>query len=175
MRARFMGDGQFGYSESGVHELLIRRGNHFVNRYSDMCLSLSEASKYNYNGQPLIQWPCSSNPSGGDGQVFSFWPQGNGYYNLRLNGTGRCVDVAGGSTENHAQLRQWDCGPGDWQEFDIVPIQGQSPWDAFIARHSGKCIDNTGPTKEAGTEIFQQYECNWTGGQQWRTDWVIFP
>jgi hypothetical protein len=175
MRARFMGDSDFAYSESGVHELVIRRGNHFVNRYSDMCLSLSQASQFNYNGQPFIQWPCSSNPSGGDGQVFSFWPQGNGYYNLLLNGTHRCVDVAGGSTDNHAQLRQWDCGPGDWQEFDLVPVQNNWPWEAFIARHSGKCIDNTGPTKEAGTQIFQQYECNWTGGQQWRIDWVIFP
>jgi hypothetical protein len=153
-------------SSSGTHGFEIRGGYRFVSRYSGKCMTLSENK--GTNGQAIIQWPCSSTPSPGDGQYFNFVAQPNGYYNLKIRSTGKCVDVTNGSTSDGAWLQQWDCLGANQanQLWDKEPIATESGYFAFIAKHSGKCADLTGPSMENGKRI-QQWTCNWTNNQRW--------
>jgi hypothetical protein len=121
------------------------------------------------NGTGIIQWDCSGNPSPGDGQVFTLVPMGGNYYEIKINSTGKCVDVTNVSTADGAWLQEWDClGPNQanqlWQNVELA---NQPGWFAFIAKHSGKCADLTGPSSNNGVRI-QQWSCHWGSNQQWR-------
>jgi Ricin-type beta-trefoil lectin domain-like len=153
-------------SESPYRYFEVKRGYRFIVRHSEKCMSLSE-NKYN-NGQAIIQWPCSANPSPGDGQVFTFVPMDFGYFNLKINHSSqnKCVDVTGGSSNNGAWLQAWDCyGPSQsnqiWQR---VLVSGN--WYAFIAKHSGKCADVSEVSQKNGARL-HQWDCHWGGNQQW--------
>jgi ricin-type beta-trefoil lectin protein len=180
IRARFAGNGEFSESKSGEHNRTIKRGYQFVNRNSGKCLSLSENK--NVNGQRFLQWDCA--PPSSNGQVFSFWePEGSGWYQIRVNGTNRCVDVINVSTENGAGLHLWDClGAGQTnQHWKREPIQGQAGWYGLMPRHTFrpdipnyKCMDVFGAGTGNGT-LVGQWDCHWGGNQQWDLRGVIDP
>jgi phosphodiesterase/alkaline phosphatase D-like protein len=172
VRARFVGDSQFAESVTEPQNRTVKRGYYFVNRHSGKCLTLSEDR--NVNGQALIQWKCGEPPSNGNGQVFSFWPMGGGWYELRINGTNRCVDVPGASTTNGAYLQLWDCLGGNNQQWERVPIENQPPFYGLIVRHDSKCMDDLGESLVEGAHI-GQWDCNWHGNQQWELNGVIEP
>jgi Ca2+-binding RTX toxin-like protein len=169
VRATFL-EGQWRYarSESGSHGFQIKSGYRLVNRHSGKCLSLS--ANQAANGTAIIQWDCSGAPSPADGQVFTLVPMDTTgqYFNLKINSTQKCVDVTGVSTADGAYLQEWDClGGGQTnQHWDIVPIAGQPPYEALIARHSGKCMDVLGLATGNGARV-GQWGCWWGGNQQW--------
>ena len=181
IRATFVGNSEFKTSQSGEHPATVKRGYQIVSRNSGRCLSLSE--NRNVNGQQFLQWDCAP-PTNGNGQVFSFWePEGNGWYQLRVNGTNRCVDVTGASTANGATLQLYDClGAGQTnQVWHREPIQGQAPWYALMPRHTYrpdlgtyKCADVLGNGTGNGV-IDQQWDCFWGANQQWELRGVIDP
>jgi hypothetical protein len=136
-------------------------------------MSLSE-NKYN-NGQAIVQWPCSSSPNPGDGQMFTFVPINTGYFNLRINhaSQNKCVDVTGGSSQNGAWLQAWDCyGPAQHNQiWQRIPISGQDGWFAFMAKHSSKCADVSEVSQKNGARL-HQWDCHWGGNQQWSFEGV---
>jgi Ricin-type beta-trefoil lectin domain-like len=160
--------GSFKASESGYHTFQIKSGYRLVSRSSGKCLSLSENNPR--NGTAIIQWTCSPAPNPGDGQVMHLVPmEASGqYFQIKINSTGKCLDVLNGSTADGAWLQEYDClGAGQTnQHFRVVPIAGQPPYEAFMARHSGKCLDVTGNSTVNGARI-QQWGCHWGGNQQW--------
>ena len=111
---------------------------------------------------------CSGSPSPGDGQVFTLVPLGNSGFNIKINSTDKCVDVASVSQADGAHLIEWDClGPGQLnQVWHKIPIDGQPPYVAFQAQHSGKCADVLGAGTANGVRI-GQWGCWWGGNQQW--------
>jgi len=181
IRARFAGGGEFKESSSGEKNRTVKRGYQIASRSSGKCLSLSENK--NVNGQRFLQWDCAP-ASNGNGQVFSFWePQGSGWYQLRANGTNRCVDVVNVSGENGAQLQLYDClGGGQTnQHWKREPIQGQAGWYGLMPRHtfrpdipSYKCMDVLGNSTANGALVVQ-WDCHWGGNQQWDLRGVIDP
>jgi Ricin-type beta-trefoil lectin domain-like len=172
VRAVLEGDGALAESKSPYREFHIGSGYHLVVRHSDKCMSLS--GNNGANGTAIIQWECSPNPNPNDGQVFTFVPMTPGYFEILINSTstptnGKCVDVTGGSTENGANLQEYECiGPGQANQlWHVQPIQGQDPWNAFIAKHSGKCADVEQVSTANGMRV-HQWECLWAGNQQWK-------
>ncbi len=166
-RVVYPGNTPYAGSESEYHYFQIKSGYRLINRYSNKCMSLSENK--NINGQAIIQWDCSGNPNPNDGQVFTLVPKGGGYYDIEINSTDKCVDVTGASTSDGAWLQQYQClGAGQanqlWQNVELA---NQPGWFAFIAKHSGKCADLTGPSGNNGVRI-QQWSCHWGSNQQWR-------
>lgn len=159
---------EYDESMSGYHEFQIKRGYRLVSRNSNKCLSLS--ANNGTNGTPIIQWDCSPAPSPGDGQVITLVPmdEAGQYFEIKINSSGKCVDVTGVSYENGARLQEWDClGAGQANQlWDPTPISGQLPYEAFIAKHSGKCMDVPGLSTANGTQL-QQWDCWWGGNQQW--------
>jgi Ricin-type beta-trefoil lectin domain len=164
VRTVFPGGEGLAESVSPFQYFTIKSGYRFVWRHSTKCMTLSENSAA--NGKPIIQWPCFSPPSPGDGQVFTLVPFPNGY-EIKINSTGKCVDVTNVSTANGAKLQQWDClGAGQTNQiWSLVELAGQPGWFAFIAAHSGKCAEVPSSSTANGA-WFQQWTCNWTGNQQ---------
>ena len=151
----------------------VKRGYRLRNRYTNpnKCLSLSE-NKYN-NGQAILQWDCAGNPQPGDGQVLTFVPVDFGYFELKFNGSNKCVDVSGVNYNNGAWLQAWDClGASQTnQVWQKVELANQPGWYGLIAKHSGRCADVTGPSAANGVRI-QQWDCLWTANQQWSLEGI---
>jgi hypothetical protein len=173
VRARYPGTPEFGASYSATKSFTIKRGYLFKNRFSEQCMQLSGNS--NQKGAAIIQWPCSAVP--GNGQVMSYYPRGGGWYDIRVNGTNRCVDVAGVDPNDGANLQLWDCGGATQhnQHWRREPISGQAGWFALIPRHAqSKCASNYHWSRDNGTRIIQ-WGCVWAGNQQWDLQGVIEP
>ena len=160
----------FNRSESGYHTFQVKRGYRLVNRNSGKCLSVS--GNYRVNNQVILQWDCSPNPISWDGQVFTLVPMepSGQYFELMVNqyneGGPRCVDVYGANPSDGGQLVLFDCIGAANQQWDLVPISGQPPYEALIARHSGKCMDVPGASIANGVQLIQ-WSCHWGGNQQW--------
>lgn len=145
-------------------------GYRLVSRHSGKCLSLSENN--GTNGTAIIQWKCSSQPTPGDGQVFSFSPSAE-YFDVVINSSSKCLDVTNASNADGAWVQEYDCLGASQanQLWSIVPITGQPGWYALIAKHSGKCADVSNASSEDGARILQ-WTCTWTGNQQWRLEGI---
>jgi len=168
VRATFPAQGDYAYSESPYVNFDIGTGYRLIGRQSGRCMSLS--GNNGANGTAMILWDCSGSPNPGDGQVFTFVPieAGDQIFLLKINSTGKCVDVTGVSTADGAYLQEWDClGAGQANQlWDIIPIENQWPYIALMAQHSGKCADVLGQATGNGARI-GQWGCWWGGNQQW--------
>jgi len=165
----FPGVGNLAASQSpGKVSVELKSGYRLKVRHSDKCLNLW--GNLSNNGNPIVQWDCLPNPNPNDGETFTMVPRENGaYYNIEINSTDKCIDVTGAGTGNGVKLQQWDCSspPVAQQLWQFIPIAGQDPWVAFIAKHSGKCMDVSDVSQSNGAKI-HQWDCLWTGNQQWK-------
>jgi hypothetical protein len=152
-------------SVSGYQYFTIKSGYRFVWRHSGKCMSLSGNKAA--NGTAIIQWECSAFPSPGDGQVFTLVPMGGGYNEVKINSTGKCVDVTGAGTADAVPLQEWDCLGANQanQLWKVVEVSGQPGWFGLVAKHSGKCAEVAGASIANGA-LFRQWYCNWGGHQQ---------
>lgn len=172
VRAVFpIGQNSYVESKSEYSYFTMRSGYRFIARHSNKCMSLSANEVA--NGTAILQWDCSPSPNPADGQVFTRVPMGNGEYQLKINSTGKCVDVAWASTANGAYLQQYDClGPNQANQlWRVIPIAGQPPYVAFQAKHSNLCADVLGQGTGNGVRV-GQWECWWGGNQQWTMEAV---
>jgi Ricin-type beta-trefoil lectin domain len=76
----------------------------------------------------------------------------------------KCVDVAGRSTADGAQIQQFGCNGTPAQDFRIVPVGDNR---VNIMTFAGKCVDVSGGVSSDGARI-QQFHCNGTGAQEFR-------
>ena len=86
------------------------------------------------------------------------------YYVLRNHHSGMVADVTGGSTENGAEIVQWDRTDRPWQQFRFVPAG--DGYYRIVNRNSGKAIDVWERSTEDGAEI-RQYTDQGGANQQW--------
>lgn len=87
------------------------------------------------------------------------------YYEIVAKHTGKCLDVAGGSTAADAMLTQWTCVGISNQHFRIVSVGGG--FNKIVARHSGKVLDVQWGSLDNGAPVWQMDE-NGTPAQQWQ-------
>jgi hypothetical protein len=158
----------------GAHRFHVGDGYRFEFRQSNKCVSTSGGGTS--NGTAIIQWDCDANYNNwADGQVYSVKPvapAGSNYFEvIPDSNTSMCLDVAGGpsATQNGAVVQLWQClGESQTNQiWHIVPIAGQEPWFAFIAKHSGRCM-TVSENSTANGARFLQWDCAWAGSQQWR-------
>lgn len=81
-------------------------------------------------------------------------------YTLTNLHAGRCLDVAGRSTSNGANIQLWDCHDSQNQQFTFEPAADGHYLIRSVS--SGKCLDVWGWSTEQGANI-AQYDCH--GGQ----------
>jgi hypothetical protein len=81
--------------------------------------------------------------------------------------SGRCLDIAGISSDNGAEAIQWDYWGGGNQIFKVEWVEGQLY--RLTAQHTGKVIDVSGISTDDGAALIQW---DWWGGgnQKFRLD-----
>src|SRR5690606_20847858 len=84
---------------------------------------------------------------------------GNGYHSLKSVNSGKCMDIAGGSSTVHngANLHQWTCHGGYNQQFRLIR-QSNGSYQAQV-RSSGKCLDVAGGSTANGATL-HQWDCH---------------
>jgi len=87
------------------------------------------------------------------------------YYEIIARHSGKCLNVAGGSTATGAMVTQSSCVGVPNQHWQVIPIGGG--YYKFIARHSNKVIDVKFGALDNGTPVWQMDQ-NGTAAQQWQ-------
>ena len=125
---------------------------------SDKCLDVYQ----DHAGASVRQWECI------DGHVNQKWdiePVGD-YYRLISKRSGKMLDVASASTDNHANVFQWDRNSSNSQLWELRPA---SEGYQLVAKHSGKCADVSGVSKDNGANV-HQWGCHGGTNQQWQIE-----
>jgi chitinase len=87
----------------------------------------------------------------------------DGTYTIASAFSGKCVDIAGASTANGAQVQQYQCNGTGAQTFALRNM-GQG-WYRLLNTHSGKAIDIDSASTADGAKV-QQYTDNGTSAQR---------
>ncbi len=84
-------------------------------------------------------------------------------YSIENVHAGKCLDVAGLSASNGANIQLWDCSGWANQKFTLEPAGGN--YVMIRSESSGKCLDVWTKSTEPGANI-AQYTCNGGTNQQ---------
>ncbi|GAA3463874.1 RICIN domain-containing protein [Saccharothrix longispora] len=99
--------------------------------------------------------------------------QGDGHARVVDVGSGKCLDVNGGSsaTADGTRVVQWTCHGGTNQQWRFEDARGGHV--RLVARHSGKCPDVLRASTTDGAQLVQ-WTCGGGTDQQWlrRDAWV---
>ncbi|WP_035701429.1 RICIN domain-containing protein, partial [Glycomyces tenuis] len=79
--------------------------------------------------------------------------------------SGKCADVVNGSTDDGAELIQYDCNGGLNQRWQLQP-SGDGHYQV-VAQHSGKCMDVSDASTANNAPVIQ-WPCNGQANQQWQ-------
>ncbi|MFI6786095.1 ThuA domain-containing protein [Nonomuraea sp. NPDC050383] len=77
-------------------------------------------------------------------------------------GSGRCLDVSGGSPVNGAQVRIWDCNGQAGQQWTSTSA-------GELRVYGGKCLDVNGAGTADGSAVII-WDCNGQNNQKWRVN-----
>ena len=81
----------------------------------------------------------------------------------------KCLDVAGASLQNGAEVLQWSCHGGDNQKWFVEiqkPRQSRHLIVAIRSKKSGKCLDVYGGQAQNGARVIQ-WDCHYGDNQLW--------
>jgi hypothetical protein len=82
-----------------------------------------------------VLWSDTSAPE----QRWKFVHQDNGYYQIVAGHSGKCLEVAGGSSDNRAKIAQQGCSASRSQQWRIDPLNDGMV--RLVGRSDGKVID----------------------------------
>lgn len=94
-------------------------------------------------------------------------PAAGGTYVLRSAASGKCLEVAGGSTASGALLTAASCATGATRQQWRLEAQGTAVRMVNVA--TGRCVDVPGATSTSGTQL-QQWGC---AGAQTNQAWTV--
>lgn len=103
--------------------------------------------------------------SGIASQRFRPEAMGGGFFRLRNELSGLCMDVSGGSLADGAAVIQFACGTQLNQQWSFTDLASGA--ERITARHSGKVLDVTGQGTADGT-LVEQWTWNTGTNQQYR-------
>ena len=89
--------------------------------------------------------------------------QGNGYYKIQAEHSGKVLDIKGGSKTAGANLQQYDWNNGDGQLWKFIKADDNS---VYIKSKSGLVIDLTNGATVSGTNIQAYTDCR-VPAQRW--------
>ena len=158
---------QWSDNGSGAQRFSAKRVNgiEFVltNKTSGKCVDVAGGSSA--DGANIQQWSCN----GGSAQRYRFVPVGMagvtlpvGRYTLKSVHSGMCLDVAGASTADNANIQQWSCNGSGAQAFDLSADAGNYH---VLNANSGKSLDVANQSSANGANVLQW---PWWGGNNQR-------
>lgn len=142
-----------------------------VNSHSEKCLDVERSSTN--DGANVIQFTRH----GGSNQRWLLRPLGIApalpinpfpwaYYAIFAGHSGNCLDVAGGSTADGANVQQYNPHFGANQSWILVPA-GEEFY--ILNLHSRKCLEVAGGSTVDGANV-QQFQYNGGSNQRWRLE-----
>ncbi|WP_199041016.1 RICIN domain-containing protein [Glycomyces salinus] len=99
-----------------------------------------------------------------EAQVYAAESTSGGTGSIVAAHSGKCADVADGSTENGAEIQQWGCDGASSQQWRL-----QDAGDGYVrivSEASGKCLDVEGQSTVDGARVLQ-WDCHGGSNQQW--------
>ncbi|WNG48669.1 glycosyl hydrolase [Archangium minus] len=78
---------------------------------------------------------------------------GGTWYRIINKATGRCLDIAGPSTADGANIHQWSCHTGSSQQWALQATD--NGYYRIVSRYSGKVLDVAGPSASDGANVHQ--------------------
>lgn len=156
-----------GFSNSAC---TLTNGAHYALENANSERFLDVRDKGTANGSKLQQY--GKDASGRGQRTFAAVDQGSGYWSFKNIGSGRYLDVEGGtSAVNNSRLLQlWSTnGNSSNRQFDLV--DGQNGGCELRPRHTinagqTKCIGVRGGSKNDGADVLQ-FNCNSNADQEW--------
>lgn len=103
--------------------------------------------------------------SGIASQRFRPEAMGGGFFRMRNELSGLCLDVSGASLADGGALIQFACGTGLNQQWSFTDLASGA--ERVTARHSGKVLDVTAQSTADGT-LVEQWSWNTGTNQQFR-------
>jgi glucose/arabinose dehydrogenase len=88
-------------------------------------------------------------------------------YTIRVQESGKCIDIPGAQLGTRLKMQQWECNGTGAQRFRAVGVGG-GYWN-FVSTISGKCLDVTGGSPDNGAPI-QTWDCNGLSPQKFRLE-----
>jgi alpha-galactosidase len=133
----------------------------FTARHSGKVADVYNASAA--DGANVVQWA----PNGQANQRWRVRDVGNGLNEVVNVGSGRCLDVYGGTsaTADGVKVVQWTCSGGANQRWRIE--DAGSGYVRLVAQHSGKCLDVLDASTTDGAQLVQ-WSCTGNTNQHWR-------
>lgn len=87
---------------------------------------------------------------------------------LKGTGSGRCLDVAGGSTKSGTPVQLYSCNGTNSQKWLNTQASGPAtPGDLRV--FGSRCLDISGGNLKSGSRV-QSYVCNGTNAQKWKVN-----
>jgi hypothetical protein len=141
---------------------------HLIARHSTKCVDVANGSLQ--NNANVQQYHCI----GQDNQLWyaqlvGIAPDGNTYYTIVSQNSGLCLDVAGASTADNANVQQFGCSGADNQSFRFV---ANGDYFSIVNKNSGKCVDVAAASTADNANV-QQYTCNGGDNQLFRWETLV--
>jgi hypothetical protein len=132
-------------------------------QHSDKCLDVDNASTD--DGANVKQWSCANVDQQKWNIVFAGTFNGEDYYEVRAEHSGKCLDVDNASTADGANVKQWSCVGVPQQRWKLVWVGGG--YFELRAQHSGKCLDVDNASTADGANV-KQWSCVGVPQQRWK-------
>jgi len=136
-------------------------GLSLIAKHSERCVDVADASTA--NNANVQQFDCSE----GLNQKWSIGSttvaSGVSYFSLVSSQSGKCLDVAGASTANNANVQQFTCNGGDNQKWQMV--ENSDGYVTLKNKLSAKCLDVAGASTANNANV-QQFTCGTDGNQR---------
>lgn len=132
-------------------------------KHSGKCLDVSGASTS--NNADVFQYTCGGSANQNWRLVAGMSSGGVQYYQIKAMHSGKCIDVASGSTANYADVNQYSCTNGGNQNFQL--LSDGNGYYSLVAAHSGKCLDISGASTADSANVLQ-YSCGGSDNQKFQ-------
>ncbi|GAB3652929.1 RICIN domain-containing protein [Glycomyces tarimensis] len=109
----------------------------------------------NNSGADRLRYGWGDDVSGGGGQ----------FADIVNRNSGKCVDVVSGSTQNGAEIIQWDCHGGSNQQWQLQDAGGG--YYRIVSQAAGKCLDVDAASTADNARILL-WTCSSGTNQQWQ-------
>lgn len=131
------------------------------------CVTIAGYPPSKENGGNSQLYGCSEEAY----QVFTVTWRGNGFYEIKLKYSGKCLDVAGGDTANATNIQQWEDNDTDAQQWAIKEAD-DGIGHTVQTRCSGYYLDVTGGVCANETNIQVYKDIGKTNHSQ---QWLFIP
>jgi hypothetical protein len=128
-----------------------------IAKHSGKCLD----SPFKGAGEGTGQYVCN----GDVGQKWEFIPDGNGYFTIKWQQVGTCLEIIDGSTQRGTLAWQHSCESRDSLKFKLIP--DDQGFYSIAVKNSGQCLAIAMAAQTDGAALVQ-WHCQETDYFKWK-------